>query len=159
MKKIVIISFVSLLFFSNIFAQETSSSLAPRFSGDIELTIPVKIWGEVVRPGIYDVPIGYDLLGILSIAGGPLNSAKLTNVKVLRGHRLNKDEPIVVYVDLERYIETGDESLIPEIRKGDTIMVPPKFGKNFINNFATFLAVAQSITVIAFYIDRISEGY
>ncbi|MEA2076815.1 MAG: SLBB domain-containing protein [Candidatus Marinimicrobia bacterium] len=138
------------------FAQDQTTNLSARFSGDMELIIPVKVWGEVVSPGIYDVPIGYDLLGILSVAGGPINSAKLTNVKVIRGYRLNKDEPIVVYVDLANYIETGDESLIPEIRGGDTIMVPPKFGKNFVTNFAALLAIAQSITIIAYYIDRVA---
>ena len=140
-----------------VFAQDQQANLSARFSGDMELTIPVKVWGEVVNPGIYPVPIGYDLLGILSIAGGPINTAKLTNVKIIRGHRLNKDEPIVVYVDLDKYIETGDESLIPEIRKGDTIMVPPKFGKNFVTNFAAILAIAQSITIMAYYIDRVAE--
>ncbi len=156
MKKTIIIVLM-LAIAANAFAQE-NSNLSPRFAGAMELTIPVKVWGEVVNPGIYDVPLGYDLLGILSSAGGPINTAKLTNVKVIRGHRINKDEPIVVYVDLDKYIETGDESLIPEIRKGDTIMVPPKFGKNFVTNFAAILAIAQSITIIAFYIDRIGDG-
>ncbi len=139
-------------------AQEPSEDLTTRFSDGSKFTIPVKVWGEVVNPGIYPVPIGYDLLGILSIAGGPKNTAKLTNVKIIRGHRLNKEDPIVVYVDLDKYIETGDESLIPEIRESDTIMVPPKFGKNFVTNFAALLAIAQSITIIAFYIDRIGTG-
>jgi hypothetical protein len=156
MKKITITTLILLLLCSISLAQE-GSIMAPRLSGERELTMPVKIWGEVVRPGIYDVPIGYDLLGILSVAGGPQNTAKLTNVKVLRGRRVNKDEPIVVYVDLQQYIETGNEGLIPEIRRGDTIMVPPKFGKNLYSNLAAVLAVAQSIVIIAYYIDRVAE--
>lgn len=140
------------------FAQDASSSLAGKFSSDVEMIYTVKVWGEVVKPGIFQVPIEYDMLGILSIAGGPINSAKLSSVKVIRGQRLKENEPIVVYVDLERYIETGDESLIPEIRNGDTIMVPPKFGKNFIRNFAAILAIAQSITIMAYYIDNISRN-
>lgn len=141
-----------------VFAQDGTSSMAPRYSGDRELTIPVKVWGEVERPGIFNVPIGYDMLGILSIAGGPKpRTAKMTNVKVIRGQRLNEDEPLVIFVDLESYIETGDDSLIPEIRRGDTIMIPPKFGKNFVQNFASLLAIAQSITIIAYYIDRVAE--
>ena len=132
--------------------QNPSGNLSEKFG-----TIPIKVWGEVVNPGIYPVPVGYDLLGVLSVAGGPINTAKLTNVKVIRGYRIDKDDPIVVYVDLDKYIETGDESLIPEIREGDTIMVPPKFGKNFMNNFAAILAIAQSITIMAYYIDRVTE--
>ena len=132
--------------------------IQPKYTSETLSTMPVKVWGEVVNPGIYYVPLDYDMLGILSMAGGPINTAKLTNVKVIRGHRLDKDEPIVVYVDLDKYIETGDESLIPEIREDDTIMLPPKFGKNFVSNFAALLAIAQSITIIAFYIDRIGSG-
>lgn len=155
MKKTIVLS-LAIIMSVLVYAQDQTANLSARFSGEAEYTIPIKVWGEVVNPGIYNVPIGYDLLGILSFAGGPINSAKLTNVKVIRGHRLTKDESIVVYVDLDKYIETGDESLIPEIRAGDTIMVPPKFGKNFVTNFAAILAIAQSITIIAYYIDRVA---
>jgi len=155
MKKIIVLGILMLMTLSA-YAQD-GSSFKPKFSDEENMTSPIKVWGEVVSPGIYDVPIGYDLLGILSLAGGPVNTAKLTNVKIIRGKRLTKDEPIVIYVDLDKYIETGDESLIPEIRGGDTIMVPPKFGKNFATNFAALLAIAQSITVIAYYIDRVAE--
>jgi len=151
MKKIIIFILIVGVAISAL-GQTPSGNLSAKFS-----TIPIKVWGEVVNPGIYDVPVGYDLLGVLSIAGGPINTAKLTNVKVIRGYRLDKDDPIVVYVDLDKYIETGDESLIPEIREGDTIMVPPKFGKNFMTNFAAILAIAQSITIMAYYIDRVTE--
>lgn len=157
-KSLFLLMILFLLPGASLTAQESTGGIgAARFSGSAKLTISVKVWGEVVHPGIYDIPIGYDMLGALSVAGGPMNSAKLTNVKVLRAQRLSKDDPIVVFVDLERYIETADESLIPEIREGDTIMVPPKFGKNFYQNFAALLAIAQSITIIAYYIDRVVE--
>lgn len=139
------------------FAQDVSSSLAGKFSDRAEMIYTVKVWGEVTHPGIFDIPIEYDMLGILSMAGGPLSSAKISSVKVIRGQQVEEDEPLVIYVDLERYIETGNESLIPEIRNGDTIMVPPKFGKNFIRNFASILAIAQSITIMAYYIDNINR--
>ena len=155
MKKVIVMGLLILMAFA-VYAQD-GSGFKSKFSGEEDMTSPIKVWGEVVSPGIYDVPIGYDLLGILSVAGGPINTAKLTNVKIIRGQRLTKDEPIVVYVDLDKYIETGDESLIPEIRSGDTIMVPPKFGKNFVANFAALLAIAQSITIMAYYIDRVAE--
>ncbi len=152
MKRIVAVCLAVMMVMA--YAQDVSGFSA-RFSDEKKLTMVVKVWGEVVKPGIYEPPLGYDLLGILSLAGGPVNTAKLTNVKVLRGYRMNKEDPIVVYVDLQQYMETGDDSLIPEIREGDTIMVPPKFGKNFVTNFAALLAIAQSITIIAYYIDRI----
>ncbi len=156
MKKTFIFLITLLVMLGSLAAQEGSIGAA-RFSSTPKLTISVKVWGEVVRPGIYDIPLGYDMLGALSVAGGPINSAKLTKVKILRARRIDKDDPLVVHVDLERYIETADENLIPEIREGDTIMVPPKFGKNFYQNFAALLAVAQSIAIIAYYTDRVVQ--
>jgi hypothetical protein len=158
MKRMIALTLVFLLLIAVSPAQDSGGpALSPRSIGESGLIIPVKVWGEVVRPGIYDVPIEYDLLAVLSVAGGPENTAKLTNVKVLRGQRIYKDEPIVVYVDLQQYIDTGNEDLIPEIRRGDTIMVPPKFGKNFVRNLAAILAIAQSIVIMAYYIDRVTE--
>jgi hypothetical protein len=151
MKKITVI-IIGVLMLVSIYGQ---SAISQRYGSDEPITNPVKVWGEVAKPGIYPVPFDYDLLGILSIAGGPINSAKLSNVKIIRAKRLDKDDPLVLYVDLEKYIETGDESLIPEIREGDTIMVPPKFGKDFVRNFAAILAIAQSITIMAYYIDNV----
>lgn len=154
MKKMVVLV-IGILMIISAFAQDNRLSITPRMGSDKDIYMPVKVWGEVVEPGIFEVPLEYDLLAILSIAGGPVSSAKLSNVKIIRAQRLDKNDPIVLYVDLEKYIETGDESLIPEIREGDTIMVPPKFGKDFVRNFASILAIAQSITIMAYYIDNV----
>lgn len=157
MKKIFSLILVIMMMTFSLSAQN-ASNLSARFSGDQKLTFPVKVWGEVVNPGIYDVPIGYDFMAVLSIAGGPTSAAKLTNVKILRAHKVEGEEKMLIYVDLLRYIETGDETLVPEVRQGDTIMIPPKFGKDLIANFATFLALAQSLSLVVYYVVRIQDS-
>ncbi|RKY46655.1 MAG: hypothetical protein DRP86_08775, partial [Candidatus Neomarinimicrobiota bacterium] len=114
-----------------------------------ELLYPVKIWGEVVRPGIYDVPLTSDIIGIISYAGGPTNMARLTNVRVLRNERTFEGEKILVTVDIEKYIETGDKSILPVIRPGDTIMIPPKFMKQVTDVLGTFSAILSIVNVFA----------
>ncbi|MDD5582183.1 MAG: SLBB domain-containing protein [Candidatus Marinimicrobia bacterium] len=114
-----------------------------------ELLYPVKIWGEVVRPGIYDVPLTSDIIGIISYAGGPTNMAKLTNVRLLRNERTEDGEKILIIVDIEKYIETGDKSLLPIIRPGDTIMIPPKFMKQVTDVLGPFSAILSVINVFA----------
>lgn len=114
-----------------------------------ELLYPVKIWGEVVRPGIYDVPLTSDLIGIISYAGGPTNMARLTNVRLLRNERTVEGEDILVVVDIEKYIETGDKNLLPVIRPGDTIMIPPKFMKQVSDVLGTFSAILSIVNVFA----------
>ena len=51
------------------------------------LMIKVYIWGEVIRPGEYEVPEGADILELISKADGPTRSANLSKVKITR--RLN----------------------------------------------------------------------
>jgi len=85
----------------------------------------VKVWGEVRQPGIYEVPIGVDLVELLSSAGGPTTKAKLSKIKII--HAEEEDgEDLVVSVNVKEFLNTGNLELIPEIKPNDTIVVPVK---------------------------------
>jgi hypothetical protein len=151
-KKITLMMIWMLMMTGGVFAQTLGSSSAGYNLGrqqQEELLYPVKIWGEVVRPGIYDVPLTSDLIGIISFAGGPTSMAKLTTVRLLRNERLEEGEEILVVVDIEKYIETGDRSLLPMIRPGDTIMIPPKFMKRISDLLGTTSAILSIVNVFA----------
>ncbi|MEA1987524.1 MAG: SLBB domain-containing protein [Candidatus Marinimicrobia bacterium] len=151
MKKIIIF-LILILLSSYLLAQDMKSRY-----GSNEITYPVKIWGEVVRPGIYDFPLGQDMMAALSLAGGPTMSAKLTDVRVLRTKLEKGEKSILIYVNLEKYFETGDKALLPEIRRGDTIIIPPKFGKKmgeFLNGFKGLMAIIQTAVMIEYYLGR-----
>lgn len=85
----------------------------------------VKVWGEVRQPGIYEVPIGVDLVELLSSAGGPTTKAKLSKIKII--HAEEEDgEDLVVSVNVKEFLNTGNSELIPEIKPNDTVVVPVK---------------------------------
>ncbi|MBM4162658.1 MAG: hypothetical protein FJ217_16365 [Ignavibacteria bacterium] len=44
----------------------------------------VNIWGFVQKPGRYEVPSSTDLIQLISYAGGPVQYAKLDEVKLTR---------------------------------------------------------------------------
>ncbi|MEA3500060.1 MAG: SLBB domain-containing protein [Candidatus Marinimicrobia bacterium] len=153
--------FISILLFASVcFGQSYSSGsgLSPGYNvNSNKLTFPVKIWGEVVRPGIYQIPLGWDMMSALSQAGGPTLDAKLTDVRVLRTQLGEGEKNVLIYVNVEKYIETGDQSLLPEIRAGDTIMISPKFGKKigeFLNSFRGLMAIVQTAVMIEYYLGR-----
>ncbi len=52
-------------------------------SDDI-LLVNVNLWGHVQRPGIYSIPSAYSLIDLISSAGGPLKTARLSDVRVVR---------------------------------------------------------------------------
>ncbi len=103
------------------------------------LLINVNLWGHIQRPGIYSIPSSYGLVDLISSAGGPLTSARLSEVRIIR----NNQE--VVKVDVEQYIKTGDSSLLPVLQPGDTIVVSGSIG----DVFARMLGIVRDIAIIA----------
>ncbi|MCP5076831.1 MAG: sugar ABC transporter substrate-binding protein, partial [Psychromonas sp.] len=64
-----------------------------------------------------------NFLDILSAADGPTDRADLRNVRI--NHRDSKQKG-VSKLDLALYFETGDDSILPNVRTGDTIYIPEK---------------------------------
>jgi len=83
----------------------------------------IYIFGQVGAPGRYRFTDAMHFLDILSAADGPTGSADLHNIRV--SHR-NDKHARVSKLNLALYFETGDESLLPQVRTGDTIFVPEK---------------------------------
>jgi protein involved in polysaccharide export with SLBB domain len=114
-----------------------------------ELLMKVNIWGFVKTPGQYLVPAGTDLISLISFAGGPIQEAKMKNIKLIRARQDNGNgiQKSVINVDVKKYIKTGDDSLIPELLPGDTIVVSGStiyhLGKFF--DFASKLALIAQI--------------
>ncbi|NTU67252.1 MAG: hypothetical protein HGB02_00050 [Chlorobiaceae bacterium] len=83
----------------------------------------VNIWGNVARSGTLSVPEGTDIGTALSMAGGPSNSAKLSEVRVNRA-RTDQNGQSTYLVNLSDYVRNGDRSGLLELNPGDTIIVP-----------------------------------
>ncbi|PHR87676.1 MAG: sugar ABC transporter substrate-binding protein [Moritella sp.] len=66
---------------------------------------------EVVLPELGNVQMA------LNKAGGMLAGAQLDNMQLQRGGK-------VIIFNFKRYLETGDETLLPALRSGDIIFVP-----------------------------------
>lgn len=83
----------------------------------------IYIFGQVGAPGRYMFKNDMTFLDILAAADGPTMDADIKNVRIT--HR-NKDYSQVSKLDLAQYFETGDESLLPEVKTGDSIYIPEK---------------------------------
>ena len=85
--------------------------------------VSIYIMGQVGIPGRYAFSNGLHFLDILSAANGPTGAADIRNIRV--SHRGRRGS-YVSKVDLARYFETGDDSLLPKVRPGDVIFVPDR---------------------------------
>jgi hypothetical protein len=90
-------------------------------SSDVgKLKINTYVWGQVEKPGLYLVPDDTDLLTLLSLAGGPTQDAKLSKIRIIRP---TSEGDKIIWINLKKYMESGDEKMIPVMQPGDTVIV------------------------------------
>jgi len=154
MRKIIILIFLVLLSI-NVFAQDTTSSDTNSgsvylYSGTLQsseqLKIKTYIWGRVRNPGLYIMPDNTDLLTLISSAGGPLEDAKLSKVRIVRSIEGTEE---IIWVDLKEYLDTGDNSLIPVLQPGDTVVISGTTFYAFtkVTDWLSKIAVALSVYI------------
>lgn len=89
----------------------------------------IYVFGQVNAPGRYRFTNEMHFLDILSAADGPTKDADIHNIRVT--HR-DKTYAKVSKLNLSLYFETGDETILPSVRPGDTIYLPEK-DKNWLD--------------------------
>lgn len=85
----------------------------------------VFLTGQVTAPGRYSFEAIPDLLQLLSQAGGPLPSADLSQVSVIRA---TPDGPSVMMIDIGSYMRGEAGQPLPRLEPGDTIDIPSVLG-------------------------------
>ncbi|NLG84038.1 MAG: polysaccharide export protein [Firmicutes bacterium] len=88
--------------------------------------ITIKVFGQVNRPGAYQVNPGASIAELIAMAGGPTKRAALENVQLLRGG----DPEKVQVVPQGKGNRFGKDVAIrgPELFDGDVIFVPETTG-------------------------------
>lgn len=81
--------------------------------------------GQIAMPGRYSFERVPDMLQVMSEAGGPLPTADLSSVSVIRQTATGLE---VISVDLGAYMRGEGAATLPELRPGDTIEFPATYG-------------------------------
>jgi protein involved in polysaccharide export with SLBB domain len=88
---------------------------------DISKESTVRVLGAVGAPGRYRFEESMTILDLLAEAGGPSTSALQDRILVVT--RVDDDQQATRF-DLEAFAESGDPTLLPLLRPGDTVYVP-----------------------------------
>lgn len=118
---------------------------------DDQLLIRVNIWGFVAKPGQYMVPSDTDLISLISFSGGPIEGAKLSNIKLIRTDNSNNSKKKIISIDVKKYTKNGEESLIPKLQPNDTIIVSGSKWHH-LGNFLGFVTKIATIAQIYWWI-------
>jgi len=103
------------------------------------LLITVNLWGHVQRPGIYSIPSSFGLIDLLSSAGGPLRTARLNDVRIIRK---NQD---VIKVNVKEFMQSGNKDLLVPLQPGDLVIV----SGSALDMFAQIVGIARDLAIIA----------
>jgi hypothetical protein len=115
-----------------------------------KLMIDVHAWGEVTHPGVYRVPLGTNVLELISQAGGPTEYSNLSRVKLT--HREPSGSSRVETVDLPYYLDAKSGPPIPVLGPGDVVTVPRNIRhawENSIKLVGDILTVASLFYLIS----------
>jgi hypothetical protein len=124
---------------------EYSDRPAQYILGSDVLLITVNLWGHVQKPGIYSIPSAFGIIDLLSSAGGPLGTARLNDVRIIR-----KNQEVIT-INLEEFIKTGNKDLLVPLQPGDIIIVSGSISSIFRNvvSFMRDLAIIANVILIA----------
>ncbi|CAK3767587.1 polysaccharide biosynthesis/export protein [Vibrio crassostreae] len=87
-------------------------------SGDsVDSRNAIKVFGEVNAPGSFTYKENTDLVDVLMRSGGVTRYASVEQIRVI-----SNNTPTLF--NLKRYLDSGDESLLPTLQPGSTIFVP-----------------------------------
>jgi polysaccharide export outer membrane protein len=82
-------------------------------------------FGELSKPGKYDLRGDTTVIQALSLSGGFRDGAKTSEVLLIR--RVSADISEVKKVDIKKMLKTGDLKEDPHIQPGDILFVPKSF--------------------------------
>lgn len=118
---------------------------------DDQLLIKVNVWGFVAKPGQYLVPAGTDLISLISFAGGPIEGAKLSKVKIIRPqHSKQEKKDEVILVNIDEFLKKGDNSKIPLLKPDDTIVISGTKWYYFSKALEAITKVGYLVQIYAF---------
>ena len=81
----------------------------------------IQILGHVAMPGWYNIPESANIQAILSQAGGTIAGANLSKVTI---SRKANGEAKQLLANIQYYLSTGDNRMLPVLHENDTVFVP-----------------------------------
>lgn len=93
-----------------------------------EALIPIYLLGAVSKPGLYHVPSNTDIVGLLTLAGGPLPDAEVDRILVKNQKTAPKRE---IRFDLDYAVSNVETPRVP-LASNDLVYVTP--GKPPVTN-------------------------
>ncbi len=146
---LLLILFLSFTGISYLAAINSPPSVIEKYTteNDGVIKMYVNVIGHVKNPGTYLVYDGIDLMSVLSVAGGYINGADISNIKIYKYNGINQS------VDLDKLLQNGTLANSVKLKPNDTVFVKEKITSRIFNS-SNLPSVLLGILNILLTIDR-----
>ena len=108
----------------------------------------VNVWGLVKNPGCYEVSSSTNLMQLIGYAGGPVENAELSEVKILRDFGMVAPlSPKEIVVNLENFEAIRESSV--GLSPGDIVFIDNTNWSMIMDTFPVIATVGIITTAIA----------
>ena len=122
------------------------------YSSPSEVNIKVQLWGYIRFPGYYIVPSGISINELISFAGGPMEDARLDDIRVTKIKEGSKTVMVKYnYNDLMWEENLNTQINFNRLEAGDMVVVPgyPRyFVRDDISYYLTIVTALASISAL-----------
>jgi hypothetical protein len=116
------------------------------YSSSTSINIKVQLWGYVRYSGYYIVPLGTSINELISFAGGPLENARLDDVRVTKIKEGAQTKLIKYnYNDMVYEDEITSDIKFVRLEAGDIIVVPGEPRYYARENIAFYLGIVTTL--------------
>ncbi|MBI5788256.1 MAG: VCBS repeat-containing protein [Candidatus Schekmanbacteria bacterium] len=115
----------------------------------------VYIFGEVEKPGMYNIKDQMNVLQLIGLAGGYTSSAVLESTHIIRG---DLTRPRIIALNLENLLGKGDLSENPALEPNDIVFIPRSSLTNVNSYFAKLIPMLQFFLYPGLYRDYYTTG-
>ena len=105
----------------------------------------VNFWGAGGNSGTIQVYEGIDFASLMSAVGGPNEFANLKKIRLYR-EKPDQNGQLIYYIDLTRFLDTGDRSNFPKIKPNDTIVIKKNLAGLLIEDISTIQTLLAALT-------------
>lgn len=118
---------------------------------NVDLLVPVRLMGNVTKPGLYHVPSHTSMLTLISISGGPGRNADVENISLfsINGSQSN--------LALSKLMHSEKDYIV---KQGDLIYIPDKkvtFDQNTVNAFTVITGIVSVLLTAVLVAEQLKD--
>lgn len=114
---------------------------------DGKVYMSVNVWGASGSAGDIRVYEGIDFASLMSLVGGPSQSANIKKVRLIR-QKPDENGKMVYIIDLNPFLKFGDRSNFPKIKPNDTIVFTKTWSGFLLEDLQTLQTLLTAFTFI-----------